>query len=76
MGDDVGMAEQRMSRFTSEVAILADLYDRVGLLIQATAGVKPSDVPPYPRPVTAFQRARFNSNRAHHSDLVERLTPS
>jgi hypothetical protein len=50
-----------MTEFSPEVEALAALMDRLGELINteiALKGGKPSSVKPYPRPVTAFDRAR------------------
>jgi hypothetical protein len=70
--------EERISQWSPELVALAALVDRLGTLISvgiAAAGGKPPDIPSYPRPVTAFQRAAERTTRETHERFVERLLP-
>jgi len=70
--------DERMSHWTPELAVLAAMFDRLGTVVAAvigSAGGKPPDIAPYPRPVTAGQRARERSRRDDHDRLVMRLLP-
>lgn len=63
-------------------AMLADLIDATRAIPQALVaanGGKPKEMPPYPRPKTALERARklaaFESRKARHEKLVQRVLP-
>lgn len=68
-----------MSEFTAEVELLAAVYDRIGHLtatLMAVNGVKrPPRLQPWPRPVTAIERARSRRARADFDDIVARALP-
>ncbi len=63
----------RLSTWTPEVELLAELVDEVSRLTQtvtAVAGGKPGQMKPHPRPETAVMRVR----RRHRREANERLT--
>lgn len=66
-----------LTDFDPTVRALADLYDRVGELIDATyavaSGKKPKGRRPYPRPRTAVDRLRERRRWAKHKSLTDRL---
>lgn len=68
-----------VSEFTPDVEVTAALYDLVGALIKVVAQVngakKPPTVPRYPRPVTAFERARNRASRAEFDSIVAQMLP-
>lgn len=67
-----------MSEYSPEFEMLANLYDRLGDLIQATIaaqGGKPPKVKPYPRPSTALDRVRERRRYDKHRRLVARVLP-
>lgn len=58
------------------VRAIAALYDRTGELLRATiasAGASPPKMQPYPRPVTAIDRARTRARWAKHNALADRV---
>ncbi|MEU6033969.1 hypothetical protein ABZ801_01025 [Actinomadura sp. NPDC047616] len=71
----------RLTEWTPEVRVLADLVDRIGTLIRIQIAQhskrKPPDIPPYPRPDTAAQRAArqaaFRARYEQHKALVARV---
>lgn len=68
----------RMSEWSEEVAALAAMVDRLGVLIRALVslnGGKPPDLDPYPRPVTAVDRLRERRGRERHLRLLGELLP-
>jgi hypothetical protein len=68
--------EERLSIWTPERELLAAVYDRLGSVIAALVAVNgghPPDIIPFPRPVSAAQRARIKSRREDHARLVARL---
>jgi hypothetical protein len=68
-----------VSEYTPDVELLAALYDRLGVLIgwvAASAGAKkPPKAQPWPRPVTAIERARSRRARADFQDIVAMAAP-
>ncbi|HEY9409405.1 MAG TPA: hypothetical protein VIP77_07465 [Jiangellaceae bacterium] len=67
-----------ITEWTPEAEALAAVVDRlaeVANAVVAAAGGKPSRVRPWPRPVTAFDRARAKRIRAVTDDLVAQLFP-
>ena len=73
-----GRPQRRMSDWSAEVEVLTAVLDRLGELVQAVAavgGAKPKKVPPAPRPVTAYERARGNRRAERHRSLVARVLP-
>lgn len=62
-----------LSEFTPQVAMLADVMDRLGDVVIATIaaqGGKPPKIPPTPRPKTALDRLRAQRERERHESLV------
>ena len=62
-----------LSEFTPQVAMLADIMDRLGDVVIATIasqGGKPPKIPPAPRPKTAVDRLRAQREREAHESLV------
>ena len=78
-GGDKRRAAPPVSEFTPDVELLAALYDRIGVLIgwvAAGAGAKkPPKAQPWPRPVTAIERARSRRARADFEDIVAKAAP-
>jgi hypothetical protein len=69
---------QSLAEWSPEKEALAAIFDRLGTLIQATiaaGGGKPPALAPFPRPETAFQRAKEDTAQQRHQDLVRRLLP-
>lgn len=69
----------RLSEFSPEVQALAEIRDLLASLIGvqiARAGKKPKKIKPYPRPVSAIERARKHRQYATHRSVVDRLLPS
>ena len=65
-----------LTEFGPQVRALAALYDQLNQLISvqiARAGKNPPRRDPYPRPVTALERARKRRQFANHNHLVARL---
>lgn len=65
-----------MSEWSPERELLAVVVDRLGDVLRALVAVnggKPPRVPPYPRPTTAWQRARNREAMRSHEALVARL---
>ncbi|HEY9369597.1 hypothetical protein [Streptomyces sp.] len=68
-----------LTEWTPEVQALAMVVDRlaeVANAVVAGAGGKPSRARPYPRPVTAFDRARAKRIREATDDMVAQLFPA
>jgi len=68
---------ERMSLWTPEREVLAGIYDLLVNILAAqiaTGGGKPPEMKPYPRPMTAFHRARDRSIQEQHESLAKRLT--
>lgn len=66
----------RMSTWSPEMELLAAVFDRLGSVVAAvvaSAGGRPPDIQPFPRPETAAQRARIKSRQEGHERLVKRL---
>ena len=66
----------RVSQWSPELEALAAINDRLGAVftaVLATGQVKPPKVNPYPRPVTAIDRARSRARRMQHDALVSRV---
>lgn len=67
-----------LTEWSPEVEALAVVVDRladVANCIIGTAGGRPSRVAPYPRPVTAFDRARARRRREAAIELERKLFP-
>ena len=69
--DDAG---ERLSEWSPEVRLLANLFDRVGDLIRVQATGDPK-IDSYPRPITAVERARARMDLDRYRRLVERVRP-
>ncbi|HEY9374538.1 hypothetical protein [Streptomyces sp.] len=68
-----------LTEWTPEVQALAAVVDRlaeVANAVVAAAGGNPSRVRPWPRPVTAFDRARTKRHREAADDMVTQLFPA
>lgn len=68
----------RLSEFSPEVQALAEIRDLLASLIGvqiARAGKKPKKIKPYPRPVSAIERARKRRQYATHRSIVDRMRP-
>lgn len=68
-----------LTEWTPEVQALAMVVDRlaeVANAVVASAGQRTSRVRPYPRPVTAFDRARTKRIREATDDMVAQLFPA
>lgn len=69
---------ERLSEWTPEREVLADLYDRVGELISVLMQVNGNKNPhfkPYRRPETATQRLMESDRHNKHASLMNRLYP-
>lgn len=68
-----------MTEFSPEAERIGVLIDRIGELISLEVGKatqrKPRPVKPYPRPVTAAQRAAQRRKYQKFDDLRKRLLP-
>ena len=67
---------ERTTTWTPEREALAGIYDRLGTLLATTiaaSGGQPPDLPRFPVPETAAQRARTERGRRRHEQVVERL---
>ncbi|MFC6936700.1 hypothetical protein ACFQHO_44835 [Actinomadura yumaensis] len=65
-----------LTEFDPTTRAVADLYDRVGVLIAAvvaSTGKKPPRVPPYRRPRLAIDRLRERTRWTKHKALTARL---
>lgn len=65
-----------LTDFGPEVRALAQIHDRLGVLVQAvtaSSGAKAPKMQPYPRPRTALDRARTRRRWARHDDIVSRV---
>lgn len=67
----------RLTEFGPEVEALATIADRLGALLAAVTslGGQSVRIEPYPRPVTAADRARKAAARRAHRKLVAQLIP-
>lgn len=68
-----------LTEWTPEVQALAAVVDRlaeVANAVFASGGGKPSRARPYPRPVTAFDRAQTKRHREAADDMVAQLFPT
>jgi hypothetical protein len=68
--------EERLSTWSPEREVLAACFDRLGEVIRALVAVnggKPPNITPYPRPVTAMQRARIAKAQERRAQLSKRL---
>ncbi|WP_242882575.1 hypothetical protein [Actinomadura litoris] len=73
---DTGPSSPRLTEWTPEVRVLADLVDRIGALIRVQISQsqrRPPEIRPYPRPVTAAQRSARRARREEHDALVSRV---
>lgn len=59
----------------AELAVIADRLGEVVAVLIAANGGTAVQIPPRPRPVTAFDRARGDSRKHRHLALVTRLLP-
>ncbi len=79
-GTDSKPTPPRLTEFGPEIELLAALYDRVGELIgtvvQVAGGKGHHHARPYPRPVTAIDRARAARRAAGAEDLLNQLLPN
>ena len=67
-----------VGEWSSEVELLAALYDRIGDLIATTVAVhgqKPPKVKPWPRPLTAADRVQSKRRQAAYEDIKRQLFP-
>lgn len=68
---------ERLSQWTPEMTMLAQVVDRLGSVINATVvmnGGKKLDIKPVPRPVTEIQLARERDTVTRHDQFVRRMT--
>lgn len=68
-----------VSEFTPEVELLAAIVDRLGGVIAAVIGVnggKPPKTRPWPRPVTAMDRAKSRVAFSDYRDIVSKVLPN
>lgn len=73
-----GSSSPAVSEWSSEVELLAAVYDRLGDVINAVAasgGGKPVRVRPWPRPLTAADRAAKRRKRDAYADIIARVLP-
>lgn len=66
----------KVSEWTPDVAMLTNIYDRLGELIGAViagAGGKPPQNRPLPRPKTEVDRFKERAARARHQSLVDEV---
>jgi hypothetical protein len=76
-GEQPRQATPRISEWSAVRSDLAALYDRMGTVYQAivaSAGKKPPRLQPYPRPVTAGQRAQSRGRAERHKARVARFS--
>ncbi|HVX20880.1 MAG TPA: hypothetical protein VHB02_06010 [Acidimicrobiales bacterium] len=65
----------RISEWTPEVAVGADIHDLLVLLLAATTGKDGPRLPFYPRPQTAAGQLEAARRQAMHEQTVRRLLP-
>lgn len=72
--------EPAFSEVTPEVEVLRGIYDRLGLVINATVvtagsagGLKPLKLDPYPRAVSGIERVRERQVQRTREQFVQRL---
>jgi hypothetical protein len=71
-------AAPSLAEFPPVVEALASVHDLLASLLAvqvSRGGGQPPKIPPYPRPVTAAQRAASRARRDRHRALVARLLP-
>lgn len=69
---------ERMSEWTPEREVLADIFDRLGTLVSVLMQVNGNKAPhlsTFPRPITATQRLIAADRRQKHDSLSARLYP-
>lgn len=69
---DHGPAAPRLSEYDVERALLTDIYDRLGAVIEAIVasnGGKPPRIHPSPRPITGVAKARRRLEMAQYQSL-------
>jgi hypothetical protein len=69
--------DERLIHWTPEYALLAQIFDRLGSLINAVvvmAGGTKLEIEPLQRPVTEIQRARERGNRNRYKAFAARMT--
>jgi hypothetical protein len=68
-----------VSEFSPEVELLAAIRDLIGSHITADAAIggakNPPKVKPWPRPVTAYDRAKNRASKAEFDDIVAKVLP-
>jgi hypothetical protein len=68
----------KLAEFSYETEALASIHDLLASLlavVMAFASMKPPQVKPYPRPVTAQAEAGRAADRKAHNDLMKRVLP-
>lgn len=66
----------RLTEFSPDAAAIIDRLGDVISAVIAAAGGSPPKIAPYPRPVTAAERARKRNRWLAHDDLVARVLPN
>ncbi len=69
-------ASPRLSEYSTSVELLAAIFDRLGELTRVTvasAGGKPGEVRPWPRPMTEIERAQRQARMDRHEALVTEI---
>jgi hypothetical protein len=68
-----------VSEYTPDVELLAAIVDRLGgvisTLVAVNGGKNPPKIKPWPRPVTAFERAKNRAAKAEFEDIVAKVLP-
>lgn len=71
-----GKRRERLSDWSPEMEALVDMIDRLGIITStliAGFGGTPPRLRPYPRPITAMERARWRAQRARLERINDRL---
>lgn len=74
--ENTGPGRPPLTDFTPEVAMLANVFDRMGEMVAwltVLAGQKAANPQPAPRPVTGVDRARRRLEDAQHQALVDEV---
>lgn len=69
--------EERLSHWSPEYSLLAQIFDRLGSLINAVVvmnGGNKIDIEPLPRPVTEIQKVRAERERTGYRLFARRMT--
>lgn len=66
----------KLTEFSAETAAIVDRLGDVISAVIAAGGGEPPAIPPYPRPVTAAERAKKRNRWRAHDALVARVLPN